>query len=106
MRERHADRPRMLENGDIDGMWTQLLGCRAEPIQLGHGLIHGSSIVVPLGDARVGLIHVRRATVLRGVSSRSELSLLWSSPTSPALRVRSHPVGGRLCLMLGSQAPL
>ncbi len=107
MRERHADRrPRMLENGDIDSMSTQVLGCRAETIQLGRGPIHGSSVVVPLGEARVGLVHVRRATLLRGVSPRSEFSLLSSSPTSPALRVRSHPVGGRVCLMLGSQAPL
>jgi AraC-like DNA-binding protein len=105
MRELRADHPVILEDEDTDGAIRPFLAWRVELVHLGRGPVRRSRVVIPLGGASVALVHVRRATILRGVSSDSDFSLFSTSPASPLVRVGSRPVGGGVCLMLGPQAP-
>jgi AraC-like DNA-binding protein len=104
MREPGADRPRVLEDEDIDGTSGQFRDWRIELIHLGRGTIRRSSVFVPLGFASIALFQVRRATVLRGLSPESQFSLISTSPASPPVRVGARALNGGIWLMLGPQA--
>ena len=105
MRELRADHPVILEDEDTHGAVRPFLAWRVELIHLGRGPVRRSRVVIPLGAASVALVHVQCATILRGLSSDSDVSLFSTSPASPLVRAGSRPVGGGVCLMLGPRAP-
>lgn len=104
MRELRSDRPMQLEGDDIDETSRQFHGWRMQVVHLGRGPIAHSGVVIPIDDARIGLVQVRRPTILRGVSPEGTFSLLATSPSSPPIRVGPRPIRGGTCLMLGAHA--
>lgn len=107
MRDSAKDRQLLLlEDGDLDDISRPLPGWVLKAIQLGRGPVACSGVLVPLGTMRVATVQVRRATVLRGVSARDDLSLVSTSPTSFPVRAGSRPIGGGTCLAFRGKAPV
>jgi AraC family transcriptional regulator, ethanolamine operon transcriptional activator len=100
------DRPVLIESEDTGEISEQFRGWHIELIQLGRGQMHGSGVLVSLDRIRIAGVHFGRAAILRGTAPRGYCSLLSTWPASPPVRVRSRPIGGGACLMLGSRAPV
>jgi AraC-like DNA-binding protein len=100
------DRPVLIEGEDTDEIAEQLRGWHIELIHLGRGRMHSSGVLVPLDQIRIASVRFGRAALLRGTAPRGSFSLLSTSPASPPMRMRSRPIGGGTCLMLGSRAPV
>lgn len=106
MAELPMDCPVLIEGHDMDEGVELFRGWNIDVIYLGHGGMHGSGLVVPLGHARITGVHFGVATILRGTSLKGYSSLISTPPTSPSVRVDSRRIGDDTCLMLGSQAPV
>jgi AraC-like DNA-binding protein len=100
------DRPALIEGEDTDEILEQFRGWHIELIQLGRGQMHSSGVLVSLDRIRIAGVLFGRAAILRGTAPRGYSSLLSTSPASPPVRVRSRPIVGGACLMLGSRAPV
>jgi AraC family ethanolamine operon transcriptional activator len=106
MPELPMDRPVLVEGADTDEISEQFQGWHIEAIHLGRGQLHSSVALVSLDHVRITSVLFDRAAVLRGTAPKGHSSLLSTSPTSPPARVRSRPIGGGTCFVLGSQAPV
>jgi AraC-like DNA-binding protein len=106
MRDSAEDRQLLLENADIGDISHLFPGWMLEAIQLSRGPVACSGVLLPLGTVRTAILQLRRATVLRGVSARDDLSLLSTSPNSPQVRAGSRPIGGGTCLTYCGKTPV
>src|SRR5688500_2614297 len=101
MPELPMDRPVLVEGADTDEISEQFQGWHIEVIHLGRGQLNSSVVLISLDHVRITSVHFDRAAVLRGTAPKGHSSLLSTSPTSPPARVRSRPIGGGTCFVLG-----
>lgn len=80
-------------------------GWHVELIQLGSGQVRmgGASPVAPL---EIIALNVGPAALLRGLSPRQRIVVVFADPSAPAFRIASRHLTDSTCLVLGSTAPI